>query len=143
MLAAMARVTDRPGGWGNRDFYDEVPRRARLVERTGLSAVITVGTFIIMLFAVGHESHDCGLNCHDGDGILPHEAGHPWTGYQNAWQWQAQWLLGIGSLAFAFAALVASTRTTWRRWTPVGNALAVLCAVAWMVWVLLEPANPV
>ena len=44
----------------------------------------TVGAFFIMLFAVGHESHDCGLNCHDGDGILPRQAGHPWTGYQDA-----------------------------------------------------------
>jgi hypothetical protein len=139
----LAGVSVRSGGWGNRDFHDEVPRPRRFAERTGLSVAVTVGAFIIMLFAVGHESHDCGLNCHDGDGILPHEPGHPWTGYQEAWQWQAQWLLGVGSLAFAVAALIASTRASWRRWTPVGNALAVLCAVAWLVWVLVQPANPV
>lgn len=133
----------RPGGWGNRDFYDEVPRRRRLVEGTGLAAGVTVVTFFIMLLAVGHESQDCGLNCHDGDGILRHEGGHPWTGYQESWQWQAQWLLGVGSLAFAVAALVASTRTDWRRWTPLGLVLAVLCGAAWVAWVLLEPANPV
>jgi hypothetical protein len=143
MLAAMAPVKDRPGGWRNRDFHDEVPRRARLVERTPLAGVVTALTFFIMLLAVGHESRDCGLNCHDGDGILPHEPGHAWTGYQEAWQWQAQWLLGVGSLALAFAALVASTRARWRRWTPLGLALAVLCAAAWVAWVLLEPANPV
>lgn len=144
MLAEMARATTgRPGGWSNRDFYDEVPRRRRLVEGTELAAVVTVVTFFIMLLAVGHESHDCGLNCFDGDGILPHESGHPWTGYQESWQWQAQWLLGVGSLAFAFAALVASTRAGWRRWTPLGLVLAVLCGAGWVAWVLLEPANPV
>jgi hypothetical protein len=142
MLAAMAR-TERPGGWGNRDFHDEVPRRAKLIQGTALAAGVTVVTFFIMLLAIGHESQDCGHNCHDGDGILAHEPGHPWTGYQDSWQWQAQWLLGVGSLVLAFAALVASTRSRWRRWTPAGLVLAGLCAAGWVAWVLLEPANPV
>jgi hypothetical protein len=133
----------RPGGWGNRDFHDEVPRRRRLVEGTGLAVTVTVLTFIVMVLAVDHEARDCGLNCHDGDGILAHEPGHPWTGYQESWQWQAQWLLGVGSLAIAVAALAASTRTRWRRWAPVGLVLAVLCAAGWVAWALLEPANPV
>jgi hypothetical protein len=142
MLAAMARG-ERPGGWHNRDFHDEVPRRLRVLERMWLSVAVAVPTFFIMVFAASHEANDCGNNCHDGDGILPYQPGHPWTGYRDSWQWQAQWFLGVGSFGIAALALLASSRRAWRRWALVANVLAVACGAAWVVWALLEPANPV
>jgi hypothetical protein len=142
MLVAMTRATGRPGGWANRDFLDEVPRPPKLLERTAISVAVTAFTFFVMIAAVGHESHDCALNCHDGDGILPHEAGYAWTGYASSWQWQAQWALGVGSFGLAAFALFASTRRSMRRWALVANVLAVLCAVAWIAWAWFEPPIP-
>lgn len=134
---------DRPGGWGNRDFYDEVPRRRKLIERMWVSAAIAFVTFFIMIFAASHEANDCGLNCHDGDNILPYEPGHAWTGYRDSWQWQAEWFLGVGSFAFALLGLFAATRRGWTRRQIAANVLAVACGAAWVLWVLLEPRNPV
>ncbi|WCB94152.1 hypothetical protein DSM104299_02880 [Baekduia alba] len=141
-MATEHRSDVRPGGWGNRDFYDEVARPRRLLERGATSAIVCAGAFLVMLLAITHENHDCGLACSDGDGILPYQGGHAWTAYQDAWQWQAQWVLGIGGLVLGLAALAASTRFALRRWTLVLNALAVGCALSWIAWRLLEPPIP-
>jgi hypothetical protein len=141
-MATQHRPDARPGGWSNRDFYDEVPPPRRLLERGVTAAIVTALTFVVMMAAVQHESRDCAFACRDGDGILPYEPGHAWTAYQESWQWQAQWLLGIGALGFALAALATSTRFAWRRWTLAANVAAVVCALAWIAWRVLEPPIP-
>ena len=95
-----------------------------------------------MMFAIAHESRDCGVNCADGDGILARQGGQAWTAYQDSWQWQAQWALGVGALVLALVALCASTRYSWRYWTLAGNVGALLLALGWIAWRLLEPAVP-
>src|SRR3954464_9520439 len=62
-VATEDRPHTRPGGWGNRDFYDEGPRRRRLLERGATSAIVTLGTFVVMMLAIAHESSDCGVSC--------------------------------------------------------------------------------
>jgi len=141
-VASEHRTDVRPGGWGNRDFYDEAPPRRRWLERGITSAAVTFGAFLVLMAALQHESRDCGANCADGDGILARQDGLAWTAYQDSWQWQAQWALGVASILLAGAALATSTRFALLRWTLVLNVAAVLCAVAWIVWRVLEPAIP-
>jgi hypothetical protein len=141
-VASQHRTDVRPGGWGNRDFYDEAPPPRRWLERGITSAIVTAGAFVVMMAAIQHESQDCGSGCADGDGILSRQEGHAWTAYQDSWQWQAQWALGVGALVLAVAALGTSTRFALRRWTLVLNLAAVACAVAWIVWRVFEPAIP-
>lgn len=132
----------RPGGWSNRDFHDEVPAGRALLERGMTAAVVTVGAFIVMLLAIQHESTGCRDACYDG-GLRSYESGHAWTAYQEAWQWQAQWALGIGALVLALGALATAGRYAWRRRTFGLNCAAVACCAAWIAWRVLEPAIPV
>jgi hypothetical protein len=131
----------RPGGWGNRDFHDEVPAGRGVLERGVTAAAVTVAAFFVMLLAIQHENTACGDACYDG-GLRSYEAGHPWTSYQESWQWQAQWILGIAALLLGVAALATAGRYAWRRWTLALNGAAVACAVAWIAWRVLEPTIP-
>ena len=131
----------RPGGWGNRDFHDEVPAPRTALERGIVAAWVTVGAFIVMLLAIQHENSACGDACYDG-GLRSYESGHAWTAYQDSWQWQAQWGLGIAGLVLALAALATAGRYVWRRWTLAFNVLAIVCCLGWVAWRLLEPPIP-
>src|SRR3954468_10833623 len=108
MLAAMApaehRPHDRPGGWSNRDFHDEVSARRGMLQRGVTAGVVTAAAFVVMLLAIQHENTDCSDACYDG-GLRSYESGHAWTAYQDSWQWQVQWapriirsVLGLGGL---------------------------------------------
>jgi hypothetical protein len=141
-VATEHRPDVRPGGWGNRDFHDEVPKPRRFLERGVTSAIITIGAFVVMMLAIQHESRDCGASCADGDGILARQDGHAWTSYQDSWQWQAQWALGVGALVLALVALCTSTRHAWRYWTLGCNIGALVLAAGWIAWLVLEPAIP-
>jgi len=131
----------RPGGWGNRDFRDEVQPARRALERGPTAAILTAVTFLVMLLAIQHENSDCRDACYDG-GLRSYERGHAWTAYHDSWQWQAQWALGVGCLVFALAALSTASRYALRRWTTAFNVLAAACAVGWVAWRLLEPSLP-
>jgi hypothetical protein len=141
-VATEHRTDVRPGGWGNRDFHDEVPPRQGFLRRGVTAAIVAALTFVVMLFAIQHESRDCGSSCSDGDGILARQPGHAWTSYQESWQWQAQWALGVGAFLLAFMALCTSSRHAWRHWTLAGNIGALVLAAAWIAWRLLEPTVP-
>jgi hypothetical protein len=131
----------RPGGWGNRDFHDEVPAPRNAFERGVVAAWVTVVAFVVMLLAIQHENIACGQACYDG-GLRSYESGHAWTAYVGSWQWQAQWALGIAGFVLALAALVTAGRYAWRRWTLAANALAIGCCATWIAWWLLEPPIP-
>jgi hypothetical protein len=131
----------RPGGWGNRDFHDEVPAPRRLLERGVAAAGVTVAAFVVMLLAIQHENTDCSDACYDG-GLRSYESGHAWTAYQDSWQWQAQWALGIAGIVLGLGALATSGRYAWRRWTLALNCAAVACMAGWILWRVLEPPIP-
>jgi hypothetical protein len=145
MLAAMApaehRPHDRPGGWSNRDFHDEVSARRGMLQRGVTAGVVTVAAFVVMLLAIQHENTDCGDACYDG-GLRSYESGHAWTAYQDSWQWQAQWALGIIGIVLGLGALATSGRYAWRRWTLALNCAAVACMAGWILWRVLEPPIP-
>jgi hypothetical protein len=132
---------DRAGGWSNRDFHDEVPRGRRLVERGATSAVATLVAFFVFLVAIQHEYRRCGEACYDG-GLRTYEGGHAWTAYQDAWQWQAQWALGLLALVLGMGAIATSTRIGLRGWTRGLLLATVVCSAAWIAWRVLEPAIP-
>jgi hypothetical protein len=118
-----------------------VTRSRRLWERTRTAGWLTAATLVLFLLAVQHESTACKQACYD-NGYRTYEGGHPWTAYEGAWQWQAQWLLGLGALLAAFAALVTTERLALRRWTTRLTIVSVALAVAWIAWRVLEPPLP-
>jgi hypothetical protein len=113
----------------------------RLWERARTAGLLTAATFVVFLVALQHEDTACGDACYDG-GLRTYEGGHHWTAYEGAWQWQAQWLLALGALLTALAALVTTERLSLRRRTSGLMALSVLLAVTWVAWRLLEPPIP-
>jgi hypothetical protein len=113
----------------------------RVWERARTAGVLTALTFVVFLVAMQHEDTGCGDACYDG-GLRTYEGGHHWTAYEGAWQWQAQWLIALGALLAAFAALVTTERLSLRRLTTGLMALSVLLAVTWIAWRLLEPPIP-
>jgi hypothetical protein len=131
----------RPGGWNNRDFHDEVATPRSALERGIVAAWVTVVAFVVMLLAIQHENTSCRDACYDG-GLRSYEGGHAWTAYQDSWQWQAQWGLGVAAIVLAVAALATSGRYAWRRWTLALNVVAIACCLAWIAWRVLEPAIP-
>jgi hypothetical protein len=110
-------------------------------ERAKTAGVMTALTFVLFLVAMQHENSACGQACYDG-GLRTYEAGHHWTAYEGAWQWQAQWLVALGALVTAFAALATTERLSLRRQTAGLMAASVLLATVWIAWRLLEPAVP-
>jgi hypothetical protein len=116
-------------------------RPRRLWERASTAGLMTALTFAVFLVAVQHEASGCGDACYD-NGLRTYEAGHHWTAYEGAWQWQAQWLIALGGLIAAIAALVTTGRLRLRRHTTGLLALAVLLAGGWIAWRLLQPPTP-
>ena len=119
-----------------------ITRARRPWERARTAGLVTALTFAVFLVAMQHESSGCGQACYD-NGLRTYEAGHHWTAYEGAWQWQAQWLIALGGLVAAIAALMTTGRLRLRRHTTGLLALAVLLAVTWVAWRLLEPPTPV
>jgi multisubunit Na+/H+ antiporter MnhB subunit len=115
------------------------PRRAW--ERARTAGWLTAAAFVLFLVAMQHENTDCRVACYD-IGLRTYEPGHHWTAYQGAWQWQAQWLLALGALVAAFAALVTTGRLALRRWTARLMGVAIVLAAAWIAWRALEPPIP-
>jgi hypothetical protein len=127
--------------WAARDFRAEAAPRRQRFARGILAAAATVVAFVFFLVAITHELTGCGDACYDG-GLRSYEDGHAWTAYEGAWQWQAQWGLGLAGLVLALGALLSSGRYAWRWWSAGLLAAAVACDVAYVAWRLLEPAVP-
>jgi hypothetical protein len=113
----------------------------RLWERARTAGLLTALTFVVFLVAMQHENTGCGDACYDS-GLRTYEGGHHWTAYEGAWQWQAQWVIALGALLAAFAALVTTERLSLRRRTTGLMVASVLLALTWVAWRLLEPPIP-
>lgn len=113
----------------------------RAWERARTAGGLTAATFVVFLLAVQHENAGCREACYD-TGLRTYEGGHHWTAYDDAWQWQAQWLVALGALLAAFAALASTERLALRRWTARLMMASVALASAWIAWRLLEPPIP-
>jgi hypothetical protein len=134
-------LSDDGTRWSERDFHGDAPARRTLLERGATAGVLTVAAFVVFLMAVQHEMAECEDACFDGP-LRTHESGHPWTGYEGAWQWQAQWLLALAGLVCGIAATASASRYGWRHWTRALVLAGMLLSAGWVVWRLLEPAVP-
>jgi len=102
-----------------------------------LAAALTVTGFVVLMMEIQRDPNRCHQNCFDGtDNTF--EAGHVWTAYSGAWQWDAQ--LALGWLAFLVSlwALWAAGRRS-RSETIVSLGLTVALIAAWIVWVTVQP----
>lgn len=130
-----------PSSWAGRDFRSEAVRRRSGLARGAVAALVTVVAFLVFLLEITYELSGCGDACYDTR-TRTYEAGHSWTAYENAWQWQAQWGLALAALLLGLAALASSGRHAWRWWTAGLVAAAVACDLAYAAWRLLAPAIP-
>jgi ferric-dicitrate binding protein FerR (iron transport regulator) len=127
--------------WAEREFRDEPVVRRRALERRGVAGVVLAAALFVFLLAAQHESSKCGNACFD-IGVSTNEPGHAWTGYEGAWQWQAEWALALVGLVVAIVATVVGGRFSRRRQAAALTLLAAGLSAAWIAWRILEPAIP-
>jgi hypothetical protein len=113
-------------------------RRGAWMRSTGIW-LLTGAAFLLLLVDIQHDNVRCGQDCFDG-GLRTYEPGHPWTSYENAWQWDAMFVLGIAAFVAAlggtFAVRHAESAPRAARTLP---ALAVTLCVAWIAWRIAAP----
>jgi hypothetical protein len=135
------RARDEPDDeyvrWRHRDLSVRQGRDRRWMVRA-LAYATTVTGFVVLLMDVQRDPNRCHPNCFDGSDNT-FESGHVWTGYFDAWQWEAQ--LVIGWLAFVvslWALYVAGRRS--RRWTIASLGVSIALIAVWIVWITVQPS---
>jgi hypothetical protein len=135
------RAADDPDGedvgWRERDLSVRQPRGRRWMIRA-LAYATAVTAFVVLLMDVQRDPNRCHPNCFDGSDNT-FEAGHVWTGYFDAWQWEAQLVIGwLAFLVSLWALYVAGRRS--RRWTIASLGVGIALIAAWIVWVTVQPS---
>jgi hypothetical protein len=135
------RAADEPGdeyvGWRQRDLSVRQPRRRRWMIRA-LAYATTVTGFVVLLMEVQRDPNRCHPNCFDGSDNT-FESGHVWTGYFDAWQWEAQLVIGwLAFLVSLWALYVAGRRS--RRLTIAALGATIALIAVWIVWVTVQPS---
>jgi hypothetical protein len=124
-------------GWRERDLSARQGRDRRWMVRLLAYATAVTG-FVVLLMEVQRDPNRCHPNCFDGSDNT-FEAGHVWTAYFGAWQWEVQLLLGwLGFLVSLGALYVAGRRS--RRWTLASLGASIALIAAWIVWVTVQPS---
>jgi hypothetical protein len=109
------------------------PRRIRrgVLVSTGL-------TFVLLLMALNEDSERCEQECFGT--YRTYEPGHPWTNYDDSWQWDAQ--NAIAAVAFILAVVAAlSLVGEHLRRAVVLTVLSWGLSAAWLLWNVLSPAT--
>jgi hypothetical protein len=103
-----------------------------------LAYATSVTGFVVLLMDVQRDPNRCHPNCFDGSDST-FESGHVWTAYFDAWQWEAQLLIGwLAFLVSLWALYVAGRRS--RRQTIAGLGLSIALILGWIVWVTVQPS---
>jgi len=124
-------------GWRERDLSVRQGRDRRWMVRL-LAYATTVTAFVVLLMEVQRDPDRCHPDCIDGSDNT-FEGGHVWTAYFDAWQWEAQLLLGwLGFLASLWALYVAGRRSRRQTLASLGASLALIAA--WIAWVTVQPS---
>jgi hypothetical protein len=114
-------------------FGSPRPRRIRrgVVLSTGL-------TLVLLLVALNEDSERCEQECFGT--YRTYEPGHPWTNYDDSWQWDAQ--NAIAAVAFILAVVGAlSLVGDHLRRAVVLTVLSWGFSAAWIIWNALSPAT--
>jgi hypothetical protein len=121
--------------WRESDFRE----RDRKNPRRWIGRGIGLWAFVSLLVLLNEQRRDsvrCDQDCYGT--FRTYEPGHPWTNYDDTWQWDAQnllmtfaFLLGIGGVVFLLMG---------RRQRALGFTIAsiVVCA-GFIAWVQLSP----
>jgi hypothetical protein len=135
------RAADDAGGedvgWRERDLSIRQPRGRRWMVRA-LAYATAVTAFVVLLMDVQRDPNRCHPNCFDGSDNT-FEAGHVWTGYFDAWQWEAQLVIGWLAFLVALWALYVAGRRS-RRWTIASLGVGIGLIAVWIVWVTVQPS---
>ena len=127
------------GTWRHARFDGRAARDRLATWLSRAAGAILLGNFVVLLAAMQHEENRCGQDCYDV-GLRPYEAGHSWTSYEGAWQWEAMYVLAVAALVASVVAAVV----VWRddrssRAARVVPGLALALGVAWLAWRILAP----
>jgi hypothetical protein len=122
--------------WRESDFRE----RERKDPRRWIGRGIGAWAFVALLVLLNEQRRDsvrCDQDCYGT--YRTYEAGHPWTNYGDAWQWDAQ--NGLMTIAFLLgvAAVVFLLMGRRRRAIAFTIASIVICA-GFLAWVQLSPS---
>jgi hypothetical protein len=122
--------------WRESDFRE----RDRKNPRRWIGRGIHVWT-VVALFVLLNEQRRDGVRCdQDCFGTYrTYEAGHPWTNYADAWQWDAQNILMTIAFLVALAGSIYVLVHNRRRGVML-TITSIVLALAFVVWVQLSPA---
>ena len=121
--------------WRESDFRERDPKSSRRWIGRGIGAWV----FVSLLLLLNEQRRD-GIRCEqDCYGTYrTYEAGHPWTNYLDAWQWDAQNILMTIAFIVAVAGFVFLLMERRQRAVRFTIASIVLSA-AFLAWVQLSP----
>ena len=101
--------------------------------------VISTGvTFAVLLFSLNEDQERCEQECFGT--YRTYEAGHPWTNYNDSWQWDAQnAIAAVGSIIAVIAAI--SLVSEHLRRAVVLTVVSWGFSATWLIWQGLAPAT--
>ena len=109
------------------------PRRIRrgVVVSTGL-------TLVLLLIGLNEDSERCEQECFGT--YRTYEPGHPWTNYDDSWQWDAQNALTAVAFILVVVAVLSLLGDHLRRAVAL-TGVSWGFSAAWLVWNALSPAT--
>ena len=124
--------------WRDADLSVRQPRGRRWMVRLLAYATVLTG-FVVLLMDVQRDPNRCHPDCYDGSDHT-FEAGHPWTAYADAWQWELQLLVGWLAFLSSLWALYAAGRRS-RRQTIASLGVSIALIATWIVWLTVQPST--
>ncbi len=114
-------------------FGSHSPRRIRrgVVLSTGL-------TFVLLLVSLNEDQERCEQECFGT--YRTYEPGHPWTNYNDSWQWDAQNAIAAVGFIFAVIAAISLVGDHLRR-AVVLTVVSWGFSATWLIWQALAPAT--
>jgi hypothetical protein len=121
--------------WRESDFRERDRKSRRRWIGRGIGAWVLV-SLLLLLNEQRRDSVRCDQDCYGT--YRTYEAGHPWTNYRDAWQWDAQNILMTIAFLVAVAGFVFLLMERRQRAVRCTIASIVLSA-AFLAWVQLSP----
>ena len=95
-------------------------------------------TLVLLLVSLNEDQERCEQECFGT--YRTYEPGHPWTNYNDSWQWDAQ--NAIAAVAFILAVIAAiSLVGDHLRRAVVLTMVSWGFSAAWLIWQALAPAT--
>ncbi len=121
--------------WRESDFRErDRPNPRRWIGR-GIGAW-TVVSLLVLLNEQRRDGVRCDQDCYGT--YRTYEAGHPWTNYADAWQWDAQNILMTIAFLVAVAGFVFVLMQKRRR-AVIFTIVSIVLTATFITWVQLSP----